>query len=151
MTTGSFEVSMTHPPLKGFIEAVVHEHGGVEPLSIVRTDQEWAVALKWRMEGGLVQFVAGKWQIHLYLESVGPGPELRLPQANIEIEVPINHKNGQYEYEFRVPPGVATVEHTTTLYKVVAAVTYITPYGDPGPMAGFVEGPILQFYEPAVS
>ncbi len=147
MTTGSFEVSMSHPPLKGTIDATVHEHGGVEPLNIIRTDQEWAVQLKWQLEGTLVPFIAGKWQIHLYLESVGPGPELRLPQGNIEVEVPLNKKNGQYEYESRVPPGAVTTEHTTTLYKVVAAVTYITPYGDPGPMAGFVEGPMLQFYE----
>jgi hypothetical protein len=146
---GEFEVSLIYPPIKGKIAAYAHEHGGVQPKSIIRTDEEWAVAIRWQLEGPLVQFISGKWHIHLYLESIGPGAELRLPIK--EIEMKVDRKDGKYSYEVVVPPNMVPVDHDSTPFKLVTVVTYITPYGDPGPMAGFVDGQVLQFYKVEVN
>ena len=145
MAKGTFEVSLTNPALAGSIEAEVYEVGGASPTTIIDFDQEWGVKIKWQLTGSLVPFICGSWCISLFFESMGNGPEFDLNN---------NHKlklnpcgNGHYEYDFRVHRGTIRKEHCSRPYKVVAAVTYETECDRPGPMAGFVEGPIIQFYE----
>ena len=147
MTTGSFEVSLPSPVLTGEIYADVYEVAGAKPTTIIRTDQHWGVKAHWELEGPLAAFICGEWCLHLFLESMGPGPELKLdpyPNMNIPLD-PCG--NGEYYFDFKVEPGVVKAEHCSNPYKLVLAVTYITPCGKPGPIAGFVEGPMLQFYQ----
>jgi hypothetical protein len=147
MTSGNFEVSLPTPVLTGEIYADVYEVSGAKPTTIIRTDQEWGVKAHWDLKGTLAPFICGEWCIHLFLESMGPGPELKLdayPYSHIPLD-PCG--DGEYNFDFKVKPGVVKGEHCSNPYKLVLAITYITPCGKPGPIAGFVEGPMLQFYE----
>lgn len=149
MPTGQFEVSGTPSSgLHGHIQATVMEHGGTAPTTIIRTDQAWAVDLTWQLHGPLVPMICGHWCLHIFMESIGSGPEFSLPDPGPEILIPVNQPSGNYSHHFHVPAGRVTADHCSTPYKVVVAITYKTQYGTPGPLAGFVEGPILQFYNP---
>jgi len=145
----NFEITTpTHPPLTGSMNAQVYE-GNELSNGIIRTDVDWSVRVHWELKGALVPCICGFWCLHVYLESIGPGPELKLPHPH-EIHIPLDPcGDGKYWYDFKVPAGTVSADHCSTPYKVVVALTYKTPAPckDPGPMAGFCELPILQFYE----
>ena len=148
MTKGSFEVSGDPNLLSGYISADVYEIGGVSPTNIIRTDQDWLVRLNWALEGSLKSMICGNWCIHVHLESIGKGVELSLPDPYREVQVPLDPcGNGQYYYDFVVKAGTVKPEHCSTPFKLVSTITYENACGLPGPMAGFVEGSILQFYD----
>jgi hypothetical protein len=162
MAEGKFEVSLSNPALAGGIYADVYEVEFPDtPTSIIRSDQNWGVKIKWYLEGTLVPFVCGYWCINLYFESMGSpkGPDhnedefdLRAPDHKFKLDPCLKpDKDGHvwYYYDFKVPPGTIKPGHCGRPYKVVAAVTYETICDQPGPMAGFVEGPMIQFYDPA--
>jgi hypothetical protein len=76
-----FETPFPPALFAGTITAVEHEHGGVTPPSIIRTDQSWAVNVSWTTTGLATGMICGDWHLHLYLESIGPGPDLDLIDA----------------------------------------------------------------------
>jgi len=53
-----------------------------------------------------------------------------------------------YKCRLEIPRGCVTGEHCSIPYKLVTTLTYLEPCGTPGPIAAYVEGQILQFYEP---
>ena len=144
-----FEVTVrTDPPLAGRLSANVYEG---EELSnhIIRLDREWSVRVHWELTGALVPCICGNWCLTLFLESIGPGPELHFPDTSLgdyEISIPLDPcGDGRYWYEIKVPKGRIREEHCSIPYKPVVALTYEN-CDKPGPMAGFCELPILQFY-----
>jgi hypothetical protein len=149
MTKGYFEVSGDPELLAGYITADVYEIGGVAPTNIIRIDQDWRVHLEWQLKGSLKSMICGTWCIHLHLESIGKGPELDLPDPGPEVQVPLDPcGDGRYSYDFVVKAGTVQPEHCSTPFKLVSTIAYENSCGLPGPMAGFVEGGILQFYDP---
>ncbi|KPV51130.1 hypothetical protein SE17_22980 [Kouleothrix aurantiaca] len=152
MAAGSFEVSGSPHLLKGTIAADVYELGGVAPTNIIRIDEAWKVSIDWELIGSLKSMVCGTWCLHLHLESIGKGEELDLFDGSREVHVKLDPcGNGQYHYDFTVPAGTVKPEHCSTPYKLVTTLTYLNECGRPGPMAGFVEGQILQFYDPGIT
>lgn len=145
MSKGQFEVSLPVPFLRGDIQAAVYEVGGASPTSIIRSDQDWGVQVRWQLEGSLVPFICGEWCIHLRLESLGTGRELTLEAPNL---IPLDPcGKGEYYFDFRVKRGTIRPEHCSIPYKPIVTVTYYTACRTPGPIAGYVELPILQFYD----
>jgi len=158
MKKGDFEVSLSNPALAGGIEAEVYEVGGVAPSSIIRADQDWGVKIKWFLEGTLVPFICGSWCITLYFESMGSpdGPDYNEDEFDLhskyEIKLdpcitPDDCGRYWYCYDFKVPKGTVKPGHCGRPYLLVTAITYKTMCDRPGPMAGFVQGPMIQFYE----
>lgn len=147
---GRFETSgpLITPYLEGDIYSYVTEVDGVEPVTIIRADQDWKVHVKWVLRGKLTEFVCGKWCVNAHIESIGPGPELRLPASGLEIDLDPCPGDNEYTVWLDIPAGTIKPEDCSTPFKLVTTVTYLTPKHQPGPMAGFVEGPILQFYQP---
>jgi hypothetical protein len=133
----------------GTITAVQQENGGALPETIIRTNQSWAVNVSWTTTGFVTGMIAGDWHLHLYLESIGPGPDLNIIDAADHI-IPLTPGPSPVNYSVRVdvPATAVTAPAAGRLYKLVATLTYFEPGGAPGPMAAFEEGPILQFYNP---
>lgn len=128
--------------LNGKIEAEVFEDGGTEPTSIIGTDQSWYAHVTWEFNGLLVPLIGGWWNLQLHLESMGPGSEYSLPDpADV---IPLTPGENNYSHHIEVTAG--TVD--TGAYKLVTTLTYTDLTDNPGPIAGYVEGPMLQFYEP---
>jgi hypothetical protein len=132
--------------LTGNISAHVHEINSVEPTTILEVDKEFVVHISWSLDGPLTPFVAGTWQVNVFFESIGPGPELKLPLPTLELPLDPNIGPNYYEALVSIPANTLKDADATVPYKMVTTVTYRTPKGRPGPMAGFVESPVLQTY-----
>jgi len=152
MSTGLFETPLgpDNPHLAGRINTVVVKESGdkaVEPNHIIRIDSDWSVHVEWELTGHLTKLICGQWCLSVLLESIGPGPELKLPSTTHYIDLdPCG--DGQYESWNNFKPGAVPAESCSTPYKLVVAITYYNKCGKPGPIAGFYEGPIVQFYDP---
>lgn len=135
--------------LTGSIAASVHEHGGVVPATVIRAGTDWAVSVRWSLQGS--PLVAGTWHIHVNLESLGPGPELSLfdlidPACQNQT---FPNASGNYACHFDVPGGAvnpADIPHQGLPMKLVVVLTALDTLGNPAPIAAFFEGPILMFY-----
>lgn len=126
------------------ITATFHEEGGVAPSTILYTDQRWHVDVHWETSGAITGWVTGNWDLHLYLESMGPGEDLDLTDPNEHI-VPLTPGLSPILYDYHPDFNAGIV--TTGVYKLVFTVRYIEASGNPGQMAGYWEGPILQFMD----
>jgi hypothetical protein len=137
------------------LQAVPHEHPApglplADPTTIIRTDQSWAVQVSWRNTGLATGMIDGQWHLHVFAESLGPGAEVMLT------DLPEDHifdlepgPAPSYNRHFHVNAGALPVGPAgVTLYKLVTSLTYIDAAGNRGPMAAYVEGPIIQVYDP---
>lgn len=145
-----FEVTVAvDPPLTGRMEAQIYE-GDKRSNNVIRADKDWTVRVHWELEGALVPCICGTWCLNLFMESIGPGPELRLPRKEIHIPLDPCRENaapGEYWYEIKIPADTIETDHCGIPYKPVVGLTYLDVCGNPGPMAGFCELPVVQFYE----
>ena len=141
--TESFEVSGGPDLLKGKItHASIHEvTSPTVPNNIIRIDQDWFVHLEWQLTGSLLRMIDGTWLIQTFLESVGPGPEVELNKPGMTLNL---DGSTDYKFEFHVKAGEVEVGS----YKMVTTIKYRAPDGLPGPMAGFYEVPLIEFYDP---
>lgn len=146
------------PLLQGaIVGATVSEIGGVSPTTVIRTDQAWEVKVDWNLEGSLLgtQFFnfVGEWVVSLYLESMGPTAEYALPAGGgVRVSVgtftlPDPNDVTHRDYTAKIPVSAQTV--AAGVYKMVVAITYESSPGTPGPIAGFHEGGMFQFYTPS--
>lgn len=144
----AFETPLgNNPLLQGTIDCSVHEHGGTTPTTIIRTDTSWAVNVRWMLEGILASMIAGRWHVHVLLESIGPGPEYSLYDSDADLALDPGG-DGNYFVHFDVPANRVEAGHEGSAYKMVVTLTYRNPAGQPGPIAAYFEGPVLQFYNP---
>lgn len=124
------------------------------PIGIIRTDQDWSVHVHFHTTGSLVPVLQGVWHLDLYLERMGPGPDLRLPIGPPEgLDVPLTPGSSPQFYNPFINISAGTVPASPsghpTAYKLVITVAYrYCRNGAFGLMAGFVEGPMIQFYTP---
>ena len=157
---GEFEIEFL-PYLTGTIGAKVWEIGE-SPSHIIDIHDPWCVEVSWTLNGPLQRFICGTWAVDVYMESIGKGPEFELPDDDLE-NIPMNEK-GEYSVTINIPADFIKthVEHwwedykishqgkgepeTDIVYKMVCTVTYRDQYGRPGPIAGLVDMPMLQFY-----
>jgi hypothetical protein len=158
---GVFEVEFP-PYLQGTIGALVCEVGE-KPSRILDINDDWFVEVDWTLTGPLQRFICGTWAVDCYMESIGKGPEFELPDEELE-NIPLHpNKDGHYHARLDVPAGFITTtlenwreererperpeRETDIVYKMVCTVTYKDAEGHPGPIAGFVEMPMMQFYK----
>jgi hypothetical protein len=135
-----FDVTM-----KAITAAEIHEPGGSPaPSTVMHINQAFNIDIQWDVTGALANAIGGWWDLHAYLEKMGTGPDLDLTdQADHIIELqagPIPH---HYHRQFDVPVAKVTNEGA---YKLFVTVTYRNRMNVPDQMAGYWEGPILQFY-----
>jgi hypothetical protein len=141
-----FEVTIaTEPPLEGTLRAKIYEGDQVSN-QVIRIDQEWTVRVNWELTGALVPCICGYWCLTLFMESIGPGEEFKFPREE-RIRIPLDPcGDGTYSYDIVIPAHTIKEEHCSIPYKPVVALTYLDYCERPGPMAGFCELPLLQFY-----
>lgn len=147
---GLFDVTMSDLTAASIVEP------GARPSTIIRTDHEWYVNLEWDTSGPLTGWIGGTWHLHLYLESMGPGDEVELfdekeppadPGYPKEHDIPLTP--GPSPRHYHLHPDIKKNAVKPGAYKLVATVTYTDLAGNPGEMAGYWEGPIVQFITPA--
>ncbi|MEK7728258.1 MAG: hypothetical protein AAB354_07565 [candidate division KSB1 bacterium] len=136
-----FEELLPFFGLHGTCEIFEQTPPGGAPTQIIRTDQSWCVVLKWDTCGPLNHIMCGKWCLRILLEEMGCG-EFCLEEGLSKAEVPFVCGPHHYEYKFHIPAGKVG----PGVYKIVSTITMLGPCGIPGPIAGFCEGEMLQFY-----
>ena len=110
------------------------------PISSIRTDQSWGVAVEWTTTGPLNHLMHGDWELICYLEQMGVG-EFALPgNTNIVSFVPAPNP---YSHVFSFGPGTVPAG----AYRIVLTVTMMGHSGYRGPIAAIGEGPVIQFYQ----
>ena len=150
--SGYFETPLgpDNPHLFGEIKSVVVREKGekaVLPYHVIRIDSDWTVHVEWAFKGHLSKLICGTWCINVLLESIGPGPELRLPDPAHRVKLdPCG--DGHYELWCHIPAGTVPADACGSPYKCVVSITFEDYCERPGPIAGFVETPLLQFYDP---
>jgi hypothetical protein len=142
-----FETQLPGITIANFTSTVV-EVGGAAPVTIIGTDQNWRIDVHWETSGILSQFLPGTWHVEGYIETVGLGQEKEVGQ----VDVPLTPGPGtlMYDASINVPAGtvVPVGGEPSVPVRLVVAVTYRFANNHPGPMAGYLEGPIIQFYNP---
>jgi hypothetical protein len=128
------------------LEVEVFDVGGNSPTTIIRTSQAWQIQADWEAVGVAVAFYgAVNFTVDAYLESIGPGAEVRLgPVAGAIVPGTVNY-NAVIPVVAGNPPIPAGQDSAT--FKLTTTITFRDLAGNPVPMAAFVEGPILQFYQ----
>jgi hypothetical protein len=132
--------------LTGTINATVIDPAGLVPqTNIIQIPDQWRVRVQWSISGLFVPMLApgATWKVSVYLESIGPGLESQVASLNVPLGAPMGLTH-TYDHTLIVPgnyPGL-----TAGAYKLVTVLT-IDNGGAPWPMAGFVDGPVLQFYQ----
>lgn len=128
------------------INVVVTDPNGIAPALVIHKDDPWKITATWKLSGTFSTLLQGQFKVHAHIESMGEGDEKHVA----DMVVPAQMANpANYTAEINVPGGVAHVEpnDTSTAYKLVTLVTYEWSPGKVSAMAGYNEGPILQFYQ----
>jgi len=144
---GQFEVEAGIPAsvLSGTIGADAHEPG--EPATrIFDVNDLVNVDCNWSLTGSLARMIGGTWQCDLYLESMGGGREFELEGCTVPLAP---SGPGTYACTIPIPPGTITFApgETDIVYQLVVSLTYKDTNGRPGPIVGFVELPMVQWYQ----
>ncbi len=127
--------------LNGTCETLEHTTPGAAPAQIIRTDQAWDVRFRWTTTGALNYVMSGKWLLRVLLEEMGQG-ESGLAPAYSQAEVAFVSAPTTYDRILHIPAG----QVRPGVYRIVATITMVGPTNVPGPIAGFGEGEMLQFF-----
>lgn len=130
--------------------AAVHESPvpgvGGTPQLVLRTDQAWQLVVHWEVIGVARPNIHGTWRVEGYLESIGAGGEFEIPEGNAPMG------NATYDVVLPVPPGFVTPQmapgEPSTPFKLTTTLTAVDHAGHVWPMAGYEDGPVIQFFVP---
>lgn len=120
---------------------------------IIRKDQAWSVRVDWEVHGSLVTWLDAEFRLRAYLESMGPGTEYVLPAAPVVIptlSVPVAPVGGLPTRTYTTNINVNAAQVDEGIYKLVTVLQlFERSTGNPTPVAGFAEGPMIQIFQPA--
>jgi hypothetical protein len=135
------------PGIRSELTAVVLDTGQAPETVIKRTDP-WQVETKLHLEGGATRFMGGKFKVSSYLESIGSHFEGQVGETK---EMALNGSDPQdLTVAIEVPKATEMSEQPKAgAYKLTTVVTYVRMDGvTPDEIAGFVDGPVVQLYDP---
>jgi hypothetical protein len=153
------------PNIPGLIEGnittviVIDPAGEFPPFSVgnhvLNRNDSFKIKVAWKITGLLrplwLSALGGRWNVQVYAESLGGGPEVLLASDN---SVAADPQVSDYALEITVPPNALAEgnpgSQTSGIYKLVVSVFLNSDLGAPGfDMTGFNEGPIIQVEDPA--
>ncbi len=111
--------------------------------NIVRTSEGWQVQVDWHAHGPLTYLMAGTWNITVYLEQMGGGEFSLGGNSSTEpfVSAPNAYSKTMLFGAGSVPAGV---------YHASVVVTMVGPTNIPGPIAGYEDLGLIQFYDSAI-
>lgn len=145
------------PNVSGDVLAFALQDPDVDPNTVLEIDKDWKVRVEWHAVGTGAHNLAGAdWHVTLKIESMGGGDEKTLKSVTVPGtgyvpgSTPTHvHYSTEIPIQARVP-GMNLPDRINQdgVYRLIAIVTHDKVGGFPGPdrVAGFIEGPMLQFY-----
>jgi len=123
---------------------------GNAPVTVLTLGQSWGVRVSWKTEDippaiGLAQLLAGNWQVSAYLESMGKGFE---DQVGTTQTVPYQPwPAAGWTAIINVPGALPpTTPDMPMAYRLTTTICFENGGGVPTSMAGYVDGPTVQFH-----
>jgi hypothetical protein len=145
----TFETVTT--PMTGSITCELLDPAGVRPPStIIRATDPWAVRVKWEIAGDQARFIGPNetWNVRVFLESMGPGPENQQNLPTLQV-LATGGTPQNYDHMITIPANTDLANPAFSgVYKLVVVLTLRDAANNPLPVAGFHEGPVVQFYLP---
>ncbi|MDX1996040.1 MAG: hypothetical protein SF029_26915 [bacterium] len=141
---------------KGSLEAISFEGPAptFPPKNVIRKDQNWGINVNWEMFGPLANWLDGEFRVNVYLERIGTGADVDLPQAIVatlsgtESAVVANGSSvitRDYHHTVSIPAGSVAAG----LYKVsVALQLFERATGNATPVAGFAHVGSVFIFDP---
>jgi hypothetical protein len=123
----------------GHLQTQVLDPHGQPASTIIAKDDDFHLKVSWQLHGTLVPALCGKWHVTAFLESIGPGPEYKVPLGDYDMD------KSSYDFEYPIHPKILNMEPGP--YKLVTVITATNKFGKPMPFAAFEESPMLQVYE----
>jgi hypothetical protein len=132
---------------------IIHEIGGTAPSNILKAGAPFTVHIDWGIEGSAVPLIAGDFHLRVYFEGFGttaPEPEFG-PVVRGVLTAPLGPGPGpaaglspvrHYTDHIPIPTGLTVAG----AYKMVVLITYLTPGGAPGPIAGYSDEVFVQVF-----
>ncbi|GAB4280194.1 MAG: hypothetical protein Kow0080_32880 [Candidatus Promineifilaceae bacterium] len=131
--------------LSGQAVAAVRDPNGINPPNnIIQTDDTCFIDVRWHIVGAAAGFLGGEWKVTVYYESIGGGPEGQFPSQTVPLSAAPATQHRDYSTTITVPAGTLP----PGAYRLVTLINY-SNLGVPQEMAAFVEGPIMQVYDPS--
>lgn len=141
-----YEIEEVVTKTKLKIAAVVYEIGGDVPTSIIGTDQDWKVVVKWSIHGRLQSHLCGKWAVGLSLESLGKAAEYDFGPAYVAMD-PCG--TGEYSHTFEIKAGEIAADEDGTLFELGVTLTARDACGKPSHIAAYCKDVSLMFFQQA--
>jgi hypothetical protein len=120
------------------------------PNYILELDRPWKVTIRWGLTSNApatdpVDVLAGTWNVNLIVESMGIGPERTISTEDVALgdAIFVSAARCEWEHTFELP--VNTIR-TEAVYKLITLITYRNASGHRRAMAGFQEGPLVNFF-----
>lgn len=145
------------PHVSGDVLALAFQDPDLDANTVLEIDRDWRVRVDWHVTGVGAHLLAGApWHIKLKIESMGGEEEKTLKEVTVlgtdyvAGSTPLHvHYSTDIPIQARVPGNPLPDRiNEEGVYRLVAIVTHDKVGGFPGPdrVAGFIEGPMLQFY-----
>jgi hypothetical protein len=138
------------PGLTGDVDILTHQDPDPDPNTVLEIQDQWMVRAHWWIQGPIVPFMAGTWHVSVIVESMGKAGEKTLKTVDVPFTPPVGNPR-HYLVDIPIPSYLTEPDPEKAItedgvYQLVVVITYTTPGGQVGRMAGFNEGPLLQFY-----
>jgi hypothetical protein len=157
-------VDQFDPNIPGLIQGDVTNVTVVDPPSlpfqvgnlVLDPNKDFTLEVTWRVFGAIVPLwlapLAQNWDVNVYAESLGGGPEKRIGGAtqDKDISTPCGADCREYTVTVTVPANTLPEDDggdVSGVYKLVVTVFLDSSIG-PFDVAGFREGPIIRIEDP---
>ncbi|HEX7975909.1 MAG TPA: hypothetical protein VF498_15985 [Anaerolineales bacterium] len=124
------------------------------PNRVLEITLPFTVVVDWTLSGTSASTIGGTWDVKVILDSIVLDPPA--PEVSKQVAADLGHSlaavqagstptNRIFKATLPIPAGV--VPHTG-VYKLITLIDYKDVANNPGQMAAFSEGPMLDFYNP---
>lgn len=139
--------------LSGEILDVAVYDQDMDPNHVLQDNLEWYIRIKWQVSGLCAPGLGGDWNIRVNLESMGTGFEGTLKTQVVPVSDVAPAATRIYETTIKLPKAESIPGLIAGTYKLVLVITHTNTGGGVTKrtrMAGFYEGPLLDFSDTQV-
>lgn len=130
--------------LNGHMHANLVVDPDTPPANIVKATDPFQVRVECHLFGTALISLGGDFRFEVYAESFGPGPEVTLGNASVNVAGGAGGATNK-TYTTNIPVAAGTLP--AGVYKLVTVLTH-SNLGQPTNIVGFEEGPTIQIYTP---
>ena len=118
------------------------------PTTVLDSGEPFTVEVKWEVPSPTSDIIGGDFRVRLFVESVGPGPEMQIGATEFVPAVPFQNN---YDKTIIVAggalPGEDVFPSSSGVYKIVAVLQHRNG-GSANEVSGFAESPLIQLRTP---